>query len=151
MTFAAAVASAVFLALSLLHVFWAFGGRALSASVIPTTGPRGTAVLHPGSIASSLVAFALFCAALLIALRSGLVRTPSQLPPELITAATWVLALVMAGRAVGDFRYVGFFKRIHGTPFAHWDTIAYSPLCLGLAVVCAWVAMSGSQAGEAPR
>jgi len=142
MTFAAATAGAVFLARSLLHVFWAFGGRVGSASVIPTTGPGGTAVLHPGSIASSLVAFALFCAALLVTLRSGLLRTPPQIPPVLITIATWALSLVMAARAVGDFRYVGFFKRIHGTPFAHWDTMAYSPLCLGLAVVCAWVAMS---------
>jgi len=142
MTFAAAIAGAVFLALSVLHVFWALGGHAGSASAVPTAGPGGKAVLHPGWIASSLVALALFCAALLVTVRAGLIRAPPQIPPVLLTIATWVLAMVMLGRAVGDFRYIGFFKRVLGTPFAHWDTVAYSPLCLGLAVVCAWVALS---------
>ena len=32
-------------------------------------------------------------------------------------------AVVFLARAVGDFRYVGFFKRVRGTRFARLDTI----------------------------
>jgi hypothetical protein len=38
-------------------------------------------------------------------------------------------------RAIGDFRYVGFFKRIRDSKFARLDTLAYSPLCAALAVL----------------
>ena len=141
MRIAAAIAGAVFLLLSLLHVFWALGGRFGAAVVIPTSGVRGRAMLHPGALATVLVAVALLCAAAVVALRAGLVRAPRQLSPALVTAATWVLAAVMLARAIGDFRYVGFFKRVQGTPFARWDTMAYSPLCLALAAICAWVAI----------
>ena len=43
-------------------------------------------------------------------------------------------------RAIGDFRYVGFFKRVRGSRFARMDTTLYSPLCLALAAGVAAVA-----------
>jgi hypothetical protein len=43
-------------------------------------------------------------------------------------------------RAIGDFNYVGFFKRRRGTRFAHLDTRLYSPLALGLGLGTAIVA-----------
>ena len=49
--------------------------------------------------------------------------------------AAWVFAAMFALRAIGDFRYVGFFKRIRDTRFARLDTLAYSPLCAVLAVL----------------
>lgn len=51
-----------------------------------------------------------------------------------------VLALGLAARAIGEFRHVGFFKRVRGTRFARLDTIFCSPLCLALAVGVALVA-----------
>lgn len=36
-------------------------------------------------------------------------------------------------RGVGEFRYVGLFKRVKGSRFARNDTRFYSPLCLMLA------------------
>ena len=38
-------------------------------------------------------------------------------------------------RGIGDFRYVGFFKRVKGSLFATRDTYLYSPLCMVLAVL----------------
>ena len=32
-------------------------------------------------------------------------------------------------RTVGEFRLVGVFKRVRGTPFATWDTWLFTPLC----------------------
>ena len=38
-------------------------------------------------------------------------------------------------RAIGEFRYVGFFKRVRDTAFAKADTRFYSPLCVFIAVL----------------
>ena len=41
-----------------------------------------------------------------------------------------IIAGVFLVRAIGDFRYVGFFKKIKGTIFANLDTKFYTPLCI---------------------
>ena len=51
---------------------------------------------------------------------------------------SWYVSTTRLGhalRAIGDFRYVGFFKRVRDSSFARLDTLAYSPLCAGLAVL----------------
>ena len=40
------------------------------------------------------------------------------------------MAAVFAIRAIGEFRYCGFFKKIRNSEFAYWDTRIYSPLCV---------------------
>jgi Protein of unknown function (DUF3995) len=50
----------------------------------------------------------------------------------------WLLigmVFVFAGRAIGDFKYFGFFKSIKGTTYAIWDTRVYSPLNLLVAAL----------------
>ena len=44
------------------------------------------------------------------------------------------IGIIMLIRAVGDFKYVGFFKKIKGTIFAQNDTHFYSPLCLLISI-----------------
>ncbi|WP_336077986.1 DUF3995 domain-containing protein [Paenibacillus sp. 203] len=48
-----------------------------------------------------------------------------------------LLSCVFILRSIGDFKWVGFFKRKKGTVFAKWDTVLYSPLCflLGTAIL----------------
>lgn len=50
------------------------------------------------------------------------------------------LALGLLLRAVGDFRYVGFFKSVRDSRFATMDTWCYSPVCLALSIGVAYVA-----------
>jgi Protein of unknown function (DUF3995) len=45
-----------------------------------------------------------------------------------------VISLLFFLRAIGDFRYVGFFKKVKQTVFARLDSKYYSPLCLFIAV-----------------
>jgi hypothetical protein len=52
-------------------------------------------------------------------------------------AAARLMAIGFALRALGEFHYLGFFKGVRGTPFAHYDTWFYSPLFVCLAVICA--------------
>ena len=55
-----------------------------------------------------------------------------ELPNLINNYGLYALAIVLIIRAMGDFKYVGFFKTIKNTPFADYDTRYYSPLCLFL-------------------
>ncbi|MEL6537805.1 MAG: DUF3995 domain-containing protein, partial [Bacteroidota bacterium] len=108
----------IFLALAVLHFYWASGGLWGLESTLPTTA-QGQKVLAPTPKDSLVVGLLLaLCSAfylLLVSSFAGLVR--------LKKVGLWVIPLALVLRAVGDFQYVGFFKRITGTEFAHWDTL----------------------------
>jgi hypothetical protein len=48
--------------------------------------------------------------------------------------ALWGIPIVFMLRAIGDFKYIGFFKQVKGTGFASLDTLFFSPLCLFIAL-----------------
>jgi hypothetical protein len=85
---------------------------------------------NPSQGTTLLVAAVLAGVAVLVVLQAGLLGTGAEHP-----ALRWALVGVAAAmllRAVGDFRLVGFFKKITGSRFALLDTILYSPLCMAL-------------------
>ena len=104
--------------------------------MIPTRGGRRT--LNPSRFATLAVAGALAVAALIALGATGVLRAVA--PEWLIRTGLVVLAAVFGLRAVGDFRLIGFTKRVQGTRFARLDTRVFSPLCVGLAVACAALA-----------
>ena len=65
----------------------------------------------------------------------------SNVPASWITWLAFLLAVALVARAVGDFRLVGFFKRVRGTRFARMDSVLYAPLCLVLGVAVVYVAI----------
>lgn len=105
---------------------------------IPSKG--GVPVLSPSSLSTFLVGVALLGMAAVVGSTAGLI--PPFLPSGLLRGASAVLALIFAVRAVGEFRYVGFFKRVRGSVFAGRDTYLYSPLCLLLAILIALIAFA---------
>ncbi|MBI4749951.1 MAG: DUF3995 domain-containing protein [Acidobacteria bacterium] len=123
----------IFLFISGMHVFWAFGGRIGGMAAIPEI--NGKPSFSPTAGMTLLVAFAFVCAALLVAGTSGILKLP--VPHAVLKWLTYLMALVFLARSIGEFRLVGFFKQIRGTPFAEMDTFFYSPLCLGIAIVAA--------------
>jgi len=129
---------AIFVALSALHVFWAAGGRAGGGAAIPRQ--RGEALFTPSPLATLAVAAALVAAALVTAAAAGWLGR--GMPVRIGRPLAYVLALVFALRAVGDFRYVGFFKSLGDDPFRSWDTWLFSPLCLAIALAALTVAVS---------
>ena len=133
---AAAILCAVLAALALLHFYWAVGGRLALQGAVPSAD--GRPLFEPGPWASLAVGVALASAAVLCALRGGLVAL--EVPPALLRLGTLALVLTFAARAIGDFRYVGFFKRVRGTAFARRDSLLYSPLCVLIAVLAAALA-----------
>ena len=121
--------AAVLLALSGLHVYWAFGGRRGVAVAVPTT-PTGATLFAPGPFQTLAVAGALGAAVLLVLGSHGFLTVPVPVP--LLRTGERVLGIIFLLRALGEFRYVGFFKRVHGTSFAVWDTRVFTPLCVML-------------------
>ena len=124
------VVAAVMGGLAALHVFWAFGGKFGTVAVIPTRD--GVPVLRPAHVVTLALAAGLAGAAY-VALAAVEV-VPWGLPHAALPLACAVLAVLFGGRAIGERRYVGFFKRVRGTAFAWWDTRLFSPLCAALSI-----------------
>jgi hypothetical protein len=131
---AGGVAILILLIIAAVHVYWAAGGKAGKGAAIPSA--NGRAVIKPSVFGTAMVAVALCAMAALLALRIGWLDLPA-LPGHgvVVETATWLVAAAFALRAIGDFRYVGFFKRIRDSRFARLDSLAYSPLCALLALL----------------
>jgi hypothetical protein len=126
--------SAVLFVLAALHVAWALRGRAPAVTVPMRTD--GTPLFRPGRLVTLGVAAALALAGLIV-----LARVAAN-DGRLVPSATWMLTIAFTARAVGDFRYVGLFKRQRSTPFARWDTRLFTPLCVAIAAAVAVLAAS---------
>lgn len=129
------VLTAIFTGLGLLHVYWAVAGKAETSIGVPSVD--GKPLFKPSTFATLLVAAALFTAALVISGISGWLG--SLIPPSVFRVMTLGISIVFLIRAVGDFRYVGFFKSVTNSGFAYWDTWLYSPLCLFIAVAAFFI------------
>ncbi len=129
----------IFAAIALLHFYWAFGGSTSGMAAIPTVG--GKLAFTPSALGTVMVALA-FVAAALVAL--GQIDFLGDIVPHWIfRAGLFVISVLFLLRAVGEFKMVGFFKTLTGTPFAAMDTWVYSPLCLFIAVAAFIVAFKG--------
>jgi Protein of unknown function (DUF3995) len=127
----------VFGALAAVHVYWAFAAKGASLTFVPMSSDDAP-LFRPGRIATLSVAVALMAAALTV-LGAGNVVTLIE-RPLWYRIACWTLGLVMLLRAIGDFRYVGFFKTRKSGRFAAMDSRWYSPLCAVLATGCGYLA-----------
>ncbi|HCK83633.1 MAG TPA: DUF3995 domain-containing protein [Hyphomonadaceae bacterium] len=130
---------ATFVGLSLIHTYWGLGGRVGLLAAIPEVD--GKPAFQPSALATLVVAIGLALCAVVIAGAAGILTLP--LPRTVSVWLTRALALVLLLRAIGDFRLVGFLKRIRHTHFARLDSAVYSPLCLALAVGSAAVSFGG--------
>lgn len=122
----------LFLSICLFHLYWALAGKNPSGQVIPTQAGRLS--FRPTPAMTLFVALGLLISALIVLGLLGFWRF--GLPSWLFNVGIWGLAVVFLLRAIGDFHWVGFFKTIRHTPFAHNDTWLYSPLCLLIATAC---------------
>lgn len=126
---------AVLLFLSGVHVYWAFGGQKWATDAVPFR-MDGNPVFRPGIGATLIVAASLLVFAILIAANVS----NSWIPRKWSYYGTCSVGTIFLLRAVGEFRYVGLFKRIRNTTFARKDTIIYTPLCIFIAISCCLIA-----------
>jgi len=123
----------IFLFISSIHIYWAFGGNWGSDAVLPTKDDNNTKVLNPSILPTLIVALGLLGFGLLILIISGLIAF--VIPQWLSKYGLWIIASIFTLRAIGDFKYVGFFKKIKLTKFGKNDTKYYSPLCLTIGIL----------------
>jgi hypothetical protein len=128
-TLLASILFLIFLFLSGINVYWAFGGQWASGAVIPTPDDEQK-VIMPGIAPTLVVALGLLGFGFTALIQVMVFN--SELPAWLTVIqqyGLWVIAGIFMIRAIGDFNYVGFFKKIRHTKFAVNDTKFYTPLC----------------------
>ncbi|MBB6273949.1 hypothetical protein HDF26_004422 [Pedobacter cryoconitis] len=123
----------VFLTLSFIHIYWAFGGQWGKELSVPTTG-SGQKLFVPGVRATLFVAAGLLIFAavnLSIRVLPGLAtHTLFVISPLYLKYGILMIGLIFLLRSIGDFNYVGLMKKHKTSPFAKNDTRFYVPLCL---------------------
>lgn len=123
----------IFLFVSSIHFYWAFGGQWAGDAVLPTKDEDNTKVLNPPLLPSLIVGLGLLGFGLFILVMSGLITFGT--PQWLSKYGLWIIASIFTLRAIGDFNYVGFFKKIKHTKFGKNDTKYFSPLCLTIGIL----------------
>ncbi|WP_428657001.1 DUF3995 domain-containing protein [Runella sp.] len=133
--FFALITIVIFASIAVLHFYWALGGRRWVNAVVPHRGnSQQKPLFTPGPLATIAVGIGLVCFAWIMALKVGFVKS-SLLSDQAIHYGSMGIALIFLLRAIGEFKYVGFFKRIKQTEFGRMDTRCYSPLCLGISLI----------------
>ncbi|MEQ9467653.1 MAG: DUF3995 domain-containing protein [Ekhidna sp.] len=121
-----AILFSIFLVLSLLHISWALGNSWGFEASIPTK-ESGEPVLHPKKIDSLVVGIGLLLFGIFYLIKSGIIGF--DLPGWVLSTVGWLIPIIFLMRSIGDFRYVGFFKKnqIHSVRKARFG-ILFSPL-----------------------
>lgn len=120
------------ISLSLLHFYWSVGGVWGFKNSLPTN-EEGERILNPKKIDSVIVGFGLSLFATFYLIKANLITL--DLPYWASISAGWFISCIFLLRAIGDFNYVGFFKKVKSTAFASLDSNYFSPLCLVLGII----------------
>ncbi len=122
----------IFLILSGFHFYWLFGGSFGTDSVYPTK-PGEESTINIPKFATLIVAIGLLSIAIYYLSQTGLINLP--LPVWLLKFTGWFVSAIFTLRAIGEFNYVGLFKKVKGTKFASADSKLFSPLCLFIGII----------------
>ncbi|MFH6994016.1 DUF3995 domain-containing protein [Flavobacterium sp. FlaQc-48] len=122
----------IFIAISALHFYWGFGGKWASQAVVPTKDDAKPLFI-PGAIGTIIVGIGLLCFGMFYFIKQGSIEI--SLPLWLDKYGFWIIAAIFSIRSVGEFNYVGFFKKHKSSKFAVNDTKYYSPLCLLIVIL----------------
>lgn len=121
----------LFVLLAFLHFYWTFGGTKWYYDVLPTSS-NGLHRFNPSLVASFIVSFGLMVLALITVGNLGFFDR--FINRKLFRYGGLIISTLFVLRAIGDFKFIGFFKNVKGTRFAINDTQIFSPLCLLIAL-----------------
>ena len=119
----------LFFLLSILHFYWAVGGRVWYDDVLPTNS-SGLNKMNPGT-AGFVIAFGLLFFALLTLGNLGLFD--KHFKRKYFRFSALIITIIFFLRAMGDFKLFGFFKTISRTKFGVNDTQFFTPSCVFIA------------------
>lgn len=124
--------SLILIGLGLIHFNWVIGGKFGFSESLPIK-ENGERVLNPKKIDSAIVGIGLTAFGIFYVLKSGLFVY--DLPEWIMKYGGWIIPIIFILRAIGEFKYVGFFKSIKKTDFGKLDTKLFSPLCLIIGIL----------------
>lgn len=126
------ILSLIFFILGIIHLNWLIGGTFGFDESLPTkeTGER---VLNPKKFDSAIVGLGLMCFAFFYLIKADLINL--DIPHWILKYGSWLIPAIFILRAVGEFKYVGLFKKIKHTSFGELDTKFYSPLCAFIGII----------------
>jgi hypothetical protein len=113
--------------LGALHLYWALGGKRVFQHSLPRKS-TGELLFLPRKIDCFIVGLGLIGFGFLLLNQIGLISLPVR--DVVINGGIIVAGVIFLARALGDFKYLGFFKSIRNNSFAKYDSLYYSPLCL---------------------
>ena len=132
----------IFLFLSGIHIYWALGGGWGKDAAIPTKD-NNVKVMNPSVLSTLIVAFGLLGFGLVVVLNVVEVDfKPSFWLDFIYKYGLWIITGIFFLRAIGDFNYLGFFKKYKLTNFGRNDTKYFSPLCLLIGILTIIVELS---------
>jgi hypothetical protein len=140
MIFLVLINSTIFILLSFLHIYWALGGNRGMSAVIPSVS-ENQRFYKPNIYATFSIGGLMGLFALVTI--GNLNIFISYIPVSYFQYATIGIGVIFIIRAVGDFTYIGFFKKATGTAFAKNDTRYYMPLCIIIAFISFTIAVLG--------
>lgn len=126
----------IFSLLGSIHLYWAAGGTWGMHAAVPTN-QAGNRLFEPSKFGTLIVALGLL---LFAWVNLGFIGYYSfGISSTYFTYALLLIAVIFTVRSIGDFRYVGFSKRFKNSHFAKMDNTFFSPLCLILAILHAFL------------
>lgn len=130
--FSGLVLGAVFTTLAGLHFYWAIGGTWGFNLALPMH-QDGRPIFIPKARDCMLVGLGLALIAGFYFLEFS--NALYFLPVYLQTGLLMLIPSLFLIRAIGEFKYVGFFKQLKNTAFGKRDSYYYSPLCLFIGIL----------------
>nr|WP_299384395.1 DUF3995 domain-containing protein [Allomuricauda sp.] len=121
--------SVVLIFLAVLHFYWSIFGIKDPAAVLPTN-LESKSVKSPGKFGAVLVGLVLLGFAFVYI--NKVIRYVDYQWLDHVSIGIGITFII---RALGDFKYVGFFKTAKNSKFSALDTRYYSPLCLLMGVL----------------
>lgn len=122
----------IFSSLGFIHIYWLLGGKWGLEKALPTK-EAGQKAMEPPKIATVIVGIGLISFGLIYLIKTGLINF--QIPNWIVTYGSWTIPCIFILRAIGDFNYVGLFKKIKNTEFSKADSKWFIPLCLTIGIL----------------
>lgn len=122
----------LFFLLSILHFYWAVGGRVWYDDVLPTNS-NGLNRMNPSTTTGLIIALGLLFFALITFGNIGLFD--KHIKRKYFRFGALIITITFLLRAIGDFKHFGFFKTISSTRFGVNDTQIFTPLCVFIALL----------------
>ncbi len=133
----------IFIAISGLHFYWVLGGVWGARAAIPDQfvdsyfNPENK---NKMKVATLIVALGLLVMAILVATNFSFWESPIE--PQMVDYVLYGIGALFLLRAIGEFNYVGFFKRKKEGLFGKYDSLLFSPLCLVISFLAFYIAIN---------